>query len=333
MHRQLQAAIQFPNGACSASYPRTHGRADGGSTWGAPGLRLIAQELRRNARPRGSRTSAKRALGRPAARIFSLPEGTKIGTRTLSWREGYWIAWRALLSCGFAAAFRKAELLPAQRSINSTVLTRASVSWIIDGVPTANPTRAQLEKLSKGDYVVVVPPTSKADPFGLIYTTKPIYLPFADTVGNAAKAVTILLLEVPIPVASRAVVQLFCYDADGTTMGHSEASRVLQHTLKAAFPLEDSSRWSMHSLRIGAATALLKAGASMEMIQALCRWRSPKSVNIYARLGASDYGTWMNEAQLQHTDASTTRNLPCLDNDGIIATLAGPMEAWDEPRH
>ena len=202
--------------------------------------------------------------------IFSLPEGTKIGTRTLSWREGYWIAWRALLSCGFAAAFRKAELLPAQRSINSTVLTRASVSWIIDGVPTANPTRAQLEKLSKGDYVVVVPPTSKAaDPFGLIYTTKPIYLPFADTVGNEAKAVAILFLEVPIPVANRAVVPIFCYDAEGATMGHSEASRVLQHTLKAAFPLEDSSRWSMHSLRIGAATALLKAGASMEMIQAL----------------------------------------------------------------
>jgi hypothetical protein len=62
----------------------------------------------------------------------------------------------------------------------------------------------------------------------------------------------------------------------GATMSHAEASRVLQHALKAAFPLADSSRWSMHSLRIGAATALMTARASMELIQALCRWRSPK---------------------------------------------------------
>ena len=44
----------------------------------------------------------------------------------------------------------------------------------------------------------------------------------------------------------------------------------MHHTLKAAFLFEDSARWSMQSLRVGAANALLKAGASMEMIQALC---------------------------------------------------------------
>ena len=275
--------------------------------------------------------SRKEPLDGPRlTRIFSLPDGTKIGAKTLRWSDGYWISWRALLSCGFAAAFRKAELLPAQHGISSAVLTRASVSWIISGVPVANPTHAQLENLVQGDYCVIVPPTSKADPFGLIYTTKPIYMPFADKVGNAAKSMAILFLEIPIPVATRAAVPLFCFDTDGTTMGHSEASRVLQYALKAAFPFEDSARWSMHSLRIGAATALLKAGASMEMIQALCRWRSPKSVGIYARLGATDYGTWLNEAQRQHTDASTTRNLPRLDYDGIIASLAGPMETWDE---
>jgi len=67
----------------------------------------------------------------------------------------------------------------------------------------------------------------------------------------------------------------------------------------------------------------------MEMIQALCRWRSPKSVEIYARLGPSDYGTWLTKAQRQRTDASTSRNLPRRDYDGIIATLAGPIETSD----
>ena len=67
----------------------------------------------------------------------------------------------------------------------------------------------------------------------------------------------------------------------------------------------------------------------MELIQALCRWRSPKSVNIYARLGARDYGTWLLRAQSQHSDSSTTRNLPRFDYDGIIENLSGTMEAWD----
>ena len=138
-----------------------------------------------------------------------------------------------------------------------------------------------------------------------------------------------LVTAVPISTDQRPSVPLFSFNAGGVTMGHAEASHVLQHALKAAFPLADSSRWSMHSLRIGAATALMKAGASMELIQALCRWRSPKSVNIYARLGARDYGTWLLRAQTQHADSSTTRNLPRFDYDGIIEALSGAVDAFD----
>ena len=263
-------------------------------------------------------------------RLFNLPNGTALGSKTIDWANAYWIAWRAMLSCGFAAAFRKAELLPSlHTAVGPCDLTRASITWIVGGVAIANPLTEQLAGLTTGDYCVVKPPTSKADPFGLHFTTKPIYLPFQDTLGNAAKNVAILVTTVPVSIDQQPSVPLFSFNAEGATMTHAEASRVLQHALKAAFPLADSSRWSMHSLRIGAATALMKAGASMELIQALCRWRSPKSVNIYARLGAQDYGTWLVRAQAEHADSSTTRNLPRFDYDGIVEALSGSIDAWD----
>ena len=57
------------------------------------------------------------------------------------------------------------------------------------------------------------------------------------------------------------------------------------------------------------------------MIQAICRWRSHASIDIYARLGAGDYGKWILEVQQQHVDATTSRRLPRLDWDGVIAVL------------
>ena len=63
------------------------------------------------------------------ARMFNLPNGTHLGTKTLDWNEPFWVAWRALMSCGFAAAFRKAEMvLPTGEKLTRNDLTRASVS-------------------------------------------------------------------------------------------------------------------------------------------------------------------------------------------------------------
>ena len=257
------------------------------------------------------------------ARLFGFANGVKLGTKSVDWNNTYWLAWRALMSVGFAAAFRKAELvLPAGVKLSHNDLTRASVSWIIGGVSVADPSEEQLGGLVTGDYCVVKPPTSKADPFGLHFCWKPIFLPFENTATNAAKNVAEYFVATPIELGRRASTALFCLDAAGTTFSQDEISRLLQHALKVAFPSEDSTRWSMHSLRIGAATALLKAGASMQMIQALCRWRSPKSVEIYARLGPGDYGRWLIRACQQRTDAITARNLPRVDYDGVITAVA-----------
>ena len=207
------------------------------------------------------------------ARMLAVADGTKLGTRTtVDWKTPLFRVVKALTCTGFAAAFRKAELIPASSDTSPNhYLTRASVSWILDGVAVAFPSPEQLAAIKVGDYCVLKPPLLKNDAFGLHFGWKPIWLPVGNATTNAARAIAELILAIPIPIERVSVTPLFCLDSDGTPLYHREADRILAYLLKTAFPEEDCSRWSFHSLRIGAACALLKANASMELIQALCR--------------------------------------------------------------
>ena len=57
------------------------------------------------------------------------------------------------------------------------------------------------------------------------------------------------------------------------------------------------------------------------MIQALARWRSDKSVAIYARLNPGDYTAWVAKALLQETTSTTTARLPIIDAHEAVATF------------
>merc|ERR1712070_536007 len=143
--------------------------------------------------------------------------------------------------------------------------------------------------LADGDYCILKPPLAKNDFLGLHFSWKPIYLVVDGDNSNAARAIAELLLAVPIAPEERDTTMLFCSSTAGAPIRHSLADSLLSHLLRAAFPSKDVSRWSWHSLRIGCACSLLKAGAPPHLIQALCRWRSTASIEIYARLGAADY--------------------------------------------
>eukprot|EP00965_Chrysotila_dentata_P018981 632857-Pleurochrysis_carterae.AAC.1 len=55
--------------------------------------------------------------------------------------------------------------------------------------------------------------------------------------------------------------------------------------------------FSWHSLRIGLARALRAAGCPDENIQLICRWASPQSLRVYARLGTAKNAGWTDEAE------------------------------------
>ena len=173
---------------------------------------------------------------------------------------------------------------------------------------------------------MVKPPLCKNDPFGLHFGTKPIWLPFGIDAANAARSMADMFLACQAYPADPASTPLFRTCAEGPPLRHGEADRTLRGLLSAAFPRADVKRWSLHSLRIGAASALLAAGVSPALIQALCRWRSTKSVDIYARLGPGDYGRHVLQIEQQIVDAVTAQRAReiRIDYDSIVAILEGP---------
>ena len=83
----------------------------------------------------------------------------------------------------------------------------------------------------------------------------------------------------------------------------------------ANVPAEKVDSYSFHSFRIGFACALLAAKCPYDMIQALARWRSDKSVAIYARLNPEDYTSWVAKALQQETTSTTTARMPVVIDD------------------
>jgi len=70
----------------------------------------------------------------------------------------------------------------------------------------------------------------------------------------------------------------------------------LEHLLRENASEERIDAYSFHSIRIGFACAILAANCPYDMIQALARWRSDRSVAIYARLNPSEYSGWVTKA-------------------------------------
>ena len=267
-------------------------------------------------------------------RVLSLDQGIPIGRRRLDWDDYFFISFKAMLCTGLAAAFRKAELcLPDGTPFALGQLSIASVSWVIGGTSFPSSARDKLANLALGDFCVVKPPICKNDPFALHFGTKPIWLPVNEDPVNAARAMAAMFLADASPALCPEQIPLFRASRAGEAIRHGEADAVFRDLVAAAFPAADPSRWSLHSLRIGAACALLAARASHALIQAVCRWRSTKSVDIYARLGPTDYARFVRTIEQQTVDAITTQRVHeiRLDYDDIVAAQDGPRQDLDDP--
>jgi hypothetical protein len=191
----------------------------------------------------------------------------------------------------------------------------------------AQASHTQLRAVAAGDFCVIKPPLCKNDPFGLHFGTKPFWLPVGGDTANAARALAAMFLaDGPYPEKPERMA-LFRTSVEGFPLQHCEADRVFRELLSATFPRANVSRWSLHSLRIGAASALLAAGASPALIQAICRWRSTKSIEIYARLGPADYGRYVLQIERQAVDAVTSKRVleTRIDYDCVVAFLEGTV--------
>ena len=84
---------------------------------------------------------------------------------------------------------------------------------------------------------------------------------------------------------------------------------LLGHLLARHYPPATVKLYSWHSARIFLACALLAAKATRAQIQAVCRWQTEESLNIYACLGAKQYASLLTDAMAVRIDAARAATL------------------------
>ena len=174
------------------------------------------------------------------------------------------------------------------------------------------------------DFVILRPPPTKADWFNEYFGSRPIYLPFdpRDTI-NAATWIRRMVIRMPCPVGSRDSTLLFCVSESLEPFLASTVDTTLRELLLLHLPAADATCRSFHSFRIGYACALKAAGASVDEIQCLCRWKSAESVVIYARFNPEHYAQWTTRVMQQDTSSMTAVQVgTIIDSHERVAMLA-----------
>ena len=246
-----------------------------------------------------------------------------INGRTLNWEQPFWRSFRAFLTTARAAAFRKADVLPATvADFDMGSASRANLSWYFRGAYRVSLTPAELSTLTIGDRAVLRPPPVKNDPYSESFGNHPIWLPFdPDDELNAARWLADLELAHPVSDDERRSVPLFPSHTARAPLTHGPADRAFRALADAALGPARSAQLTLHSMRVFAACSLLAQGASRPLIQALCRWKCDASVDIYARLRPEDYVHWVRRMRTADVTSLTVRNLPELDADALARAV------------
>lgn len=218
-------------------------------------------------------------------------------------------AWLGMWHLLAQTGMRKAEVaLPAGESFGLKHFSWDNIKWQVGGRTYAALTPALYRQLSEGDIMIIRPPPSKADPFGLRWGVRPIYLPYSATAPICA-ARAIAELELHAQPRARQHEQPFAMAAGllrkATVDEHFKQWMRLPYVAGG-----EAHRYSVHSFRSYLATALAEQGASTARIQAMLRWASDDAVNIYNRTTEGEYCGWVRAAASAEIETIMTHHLP-----------------------
>jgi hypothetical protein len=241
--------------------------------------------------------------------MFALEGTLRVNSASsVEWSSFLGLNLQATLALATCTGMRKSELV----SDGSTfALTRGSVAFLIGGRLYGSPTLAQLLALTDKDFLVIIPPPSKSDQFGVVWGSLPIYVPVRHIPGNAALLVARILAQQP---SMPAAAPLLC-SAPGKPFTHYFLVVALRAWLAACgVPPQQLGFMTWHSARVYLACALLAAGRSPETIQALLRWQTVDSLRIYACLSAGAYAAHLDAARGASIAAIRGAHIPLVDS-------------------
>ena len=275
------------------------------------------------------------------AKVTQLPEGSKVGSRRLAWAPQTRWRDRIILRLGrvlWRTGHRLGEIV-AHPSGEINFLTRSCVSIRkSNGTTISVPSVVDWRELASGDVVHLAPCASKADQFGERHCPFPSVLPHDGTDNSAAAAIRDIEIERPCPPHLRERTALFS-DEDGQPFSYSVLHAEIRHVLTAVLGARAASAYSWHSFRIGLACALHAADCPDPVIQLICRWSCPESLQVYRQMGIDKNVFWTEKAQHVVFDAARVNNIPALDDlderiqrgDFASADLQEPVVHSREP--
>jgi hypothetical protein len=232
-----------------------------------------------------------------------------------------WVSLVAMIALHYQSGLRKGESTSQTQTLSKKDMSRASLTWLIDGVVVVAPTRMQLLGMVGGrDFAVVKPPPSKCDTHGITWGSKLMYFLYDEAQhAGAARALRQLELRLPVSDNNRRRTPLFV-SAPGVAMSGTMADHMLNTALANLAP-DTFGQYSWHSFRRALAVSMLKAGCTPAEIQAVCRWQSEESLWIYAQLEPEDYAAILARSYGQNFQRSMAHNLPTIDEAEMVRGL------------
>ena len=247
--------------------------------------------------------------------MLMTPEDAEYGGLRWSWVSYRGVATRACFETQFECGMRKDEVskLTATTARGAGHLSFASLVWKIDSQEVTDPTPALLNSLSevRGDGVWLRHGVAKNDFFGTFFAATPSFLPYrASGTRCAARALRALELLAQVNGAARKRTPLFGA-SPGREFTHKELEDAFYLLLHrgAGVAVARLSDYSIHSIRIFVACALLAANVPRPTIKRLLRWRGDESLEIYARLNDDEWTHHVRATYVAHVDSAVAGRL------------------------
>ena len=181
-----------------------------------------------------------------------------------------------------------------------------------------------LDNLQDGDLMLIIPPTSKADRFGTGWGNSPLYLAYSSSDSiNAPREIAAIEIALPCKGEARESTPLLT-SRSGEMIRREDLAKAMRSALLATnVPEKRAKALTLHSFRRYLACALLARGAAPDTICALLRWRSTKSLAIYAQLTPDAYSALIADAAKADVNVVIGSRLPIYEREQILEGFVG----------
>lgn len=260
--------------------------------------------------------------------MLRVQSGSKMGRRVLQWDSLFGRSFAAALELASETGFRKVELFKSNDE--SDFMHWCNLCVMLDNVLYAV-TSLTLEmwmSFSESSLLVITPPLSKADQFGIVWGPLPVYRKYNAFGRSAVRQIQLLAIH---RLQSGAALEGPVFlDDDGSALSCDTMRTALFRLLCLFLPDEIAKLYTWHSFRISLACALLAAGSTNAQIQAVLRWQTEESLRVYARMGVDQQLGLIAAAQLATITAVQSRNTPVYEAFDMFLALRSISEAPSE---